>query len=273
MARTPDNHTVLPLFCDDLIASCVDMTPSCFGAYMRLLCYAWTRGGLPNSEAACQRISGGIDRDDWASIRSRLVVIDQGSDAERLTHPRLELERLAVAELREKKAAAGRMGGRPKANGKQNESKTKADTPENGKQNESKTKAPNPNPNPNPSPSVPFSETEENSHTHTACGDEFRQAGWAADEWAAFVAAWNATERAAPWQPLMAPSAWVDHAASPGWLERARAAVARLPGCRWFDTPLAVTRFFEYVDRILAGEFDNPKQDRSRPRQRVGGNL
>lgn len=61
----------------------------------------------------------------------------------------------------------------------------------------------------------------------------------------------------------MAPTGWVDLAASPGWLERARQAMARLPGCRYFDDPLAVTKFFDFVDRILAGEFDNPKKQRA----------
>jgi uncharacterized protein YdaU (DUF1376 family) len=55
MARGRNSHHVLPLFCDDLIASTVDMTPGCFGAYMRILCYAWTRGGVPNDEQACSR--------------------------------------------------------------------------------------------------------------------------------------------------------------------------------------------------------------------------
>lgn len=115
----------------------------------------------------------------------------------------------------------------------------------------------------------------EEIHTHTRAADaEFRNPGWAADEWQRFVAVWNATERASPWVHLTAPSAWVDHAASPGWLERARAAMAHLPQCQWFGQPLAVTRFFEYVDRLLAGEFDNPKQDvRGRKRQPTGGNL
>ena len=125
MARKPDSHHVLPLFCDDLIASCVDMTPACFGAYMRLLCYAWTRGGIPDNEAACSRITGGLESGDWEAIRCRLVQLDDG----RLTHQRLELERVAVAEIREKRSQAGRMGGRPKANGKQTESKSKAPYP------------------------------------------------------------------------------------------------------------------------------------------------
>lgn len=114
----------------------------------------------------------------------------------------------------------------------------------------------------------------EDIHTPHTAEDEFRKPGWAADEWGRFVASWNVTERAARWDPLTAPSGWVDYAASPGWLDKARQALARLPRCEWFDTPLAVTRFFEFVDRILAGEFDNPKNNASRARrQPAGGNL
>jgi len=241
MARKADSHHVLPLFCDDLIASCVDMTPACFGAYMRLLCYAWTRGGIPDNESACCRITGGMDAGDWISIRSRLMVLDDG----RLSHQRLELERVAVSEIREKRAEAGKKGGKAKANGVAN-----------GKQTPGKNLAPY------PSPSLP---SFGNTHTPPDGGDEFRKSGWAADAWAEFVAQWNATERAAKWEPLTAPDGWVDHAATPGWLERARQAMARLPRCKFFDYPLAVTRFFEFVDRILAGEFDNQKRPHGRP--------
>lgn len=108
---------------------------------------------------------------------------------------------------------------------------------------------------------------------HTADGDDFRQPGWAATEWQRFVEQWNATEKAQPWPGLMAPDGWVNNAAYPAWLEKAYQAMARLPQCHFFETPLAVTRFFTYVDRILAGEFDNAKQDRSRARQPIGGNL
>lgn len=254
MARTPNNHHVLPLFCDDLIASCVDMTPARFGAYMRLLCYAWSRGGLPNDEAACGRIAGGFGDGDWEAIRSRLVLISDGEDGERLTHQRLELERQKVAELREKKAAAGKLGGRPKANGKQTESKTKAEAPQNGKQNESKTKAPTPTPTP--------------LCIHTHAGDEFLQPGWAATEWESFVAVWNVTERAAKWTVLSPPDGWIDAAASPGWLQKARQAIERLPRCHYLEKPLAVTQFIQagWADRILAGEFDNAKAKYGRQR-------
>lgn len=113
----------------------------------------------------------------------------------------------------------------------------------------------------------------EETHTLHSGGDCFRQPGWAADEWDRFAAVWNATERATPWPHLTAPSSWVEHAAAPGWLDKAHQAVARLPSCHWFRDPLAVTRFFEYVDRILAGEFDQQKQERGRVRQPAGGNL
>jgi hypothetical protein len=62
----------------------------------------------------------------------------------------------------------------------------------------------------------------------------------------------------------MAPAGWVDLAAAPGWLDRARQAMAKLPACKFFDDPLAVTKFFEFVDRILAGEFDHPKKQRGK---------
>lgn len=113
----------------------------------------------------------------------------------------------------------------------------------------------------------------EETHTPHADDGEFLKPGWAAEAWQAFVEVWNRTERAVPWTPLGPPMGWVDLAATPGWLDRAYEAARRLPQCQWFEQPLAVTRFFEQLDRILAGEFDNPKQDRRRQRQPVGGNL
>jgi hypothetical protein len=117
----------------------------------------------------------------------------------------------------------------------------------------------------------------EDTHTHTpAEPDDFRQPGWADDEWQRFVAAWNVTERAEPWPHLTAPDGWADRAATPGWIQRASEALARLPSRQYFDRPLPVTRFFDFIDRIRAGEFADPKvqhQARSRVRHSIGGNL
>jgi hypothetical protein len=90
------------------------------------------------------------------------------------------------------------------------------------------------------------------------------------------VSIWNVTERAEPWPHLTPPDRWVDLAASPGWLQMASEALARLPSRQYFERPLPVTKFFDLIDRIRAGEFADPKvqhQARSRGRQPAGGNL
>lgn len=98
----------MPLYTSDLVSSCVDMTPHQFGAYVRLLCYAWDNSGLPNDFDACARIAGGIEGQDWKVIRRRLDVIDAGTDRERLSHPRLEAEREKQANLHDSRSEAGR---------------------------------------------------------------------------------------------------------------------------------------------------------------------
>ena len=116
-------------------------------------------------------------------------------------------------------------------------------------------------------PSVPSLPSFEFTHTPRArAGEEFRQPGWAADEWAKFVEVWNRTSRATPWTPLTPPAGWVDAAAVPGWLDKARPARDRLPRCAFFSNPLAVTQFLAdgYADRILAGEFDNARREPTR---------
>lgn len=273
MARQTVDHYI-PFFGRDFYASTAMWTAEEVGHYIRLLVIQWDSGGLPAELDRLELVSPGVGR-VWPLLSSKFPVSEDGFRR----NERMEQHRAKAFELKELRSNAGREGGSKsqanrKQTGKQNASKTSSKTQANGQANgQAKVKPPSPSPSPSPNPTPAPNPDEEITHTHTACGDEFRQPGWAADEWAAFVGIWNATERAAPWQPLIAPAAWVDHAATPGWLERARAAVDRLPGCQWFETPVAVTRFFEYVDRILAGEFDNPKQDRSRPRQRVGGNL
>ena len=275
MARTATNNHVLPLFCDDLIASCVDMTPSCFGGYMRILCYAWSRGGVPNDEAACGRIAGGFAAGDWQVIRSRLVVLDEGTAAERLSHQRLELERAAVVQLREKKSRAGQAGARSRWEGGSGMAEEWQSHPSaiavplaEPCDGIGKTMAPNPNPNPNPN------SQRHNTHTHTTRGSVEPCGGRAAAGWPEFAERWNGTARAQPWPQEGPPACWPRYASSPGWLDRAALALERLPGCEYFDDPVALTKFVQWVDRILAGEFDAAKASAGkRRRQPAGGGL
>ena len=170
-------------------------------------------------------------------------------------------------------ARLGELSKERKQNGSKGGSKTSSKRAAKHVANEQQTEQQNRGVSVSVSDSVSDSFLEDN-HTHTHGGDEFRKPGWAADEWQRFVTSWNVTERAEPWRPLTAPDSWVDLAASPGWLDKARQAVARLPRCEFFQRPLAVTKFFELVDRSFADESNNARQDvRARTRQPTGGNL
>jgi hypothetical protein len=93
-------------------------------------------------------------------------------------------------------------------------------------------------------------------------GGQRARPGWVHDEWARIVAAWNATERAVPWTLATPPNGFADQAASPGWVESALTAIALLPQCRRFERPVPWTQFVRELDRILAGEFRDPREER-----------
>lgn len=96
----------MPVYVSNLIASTVDMTPSQFGCYMRLLCYAWEQCGVPNDFDSCCRIAGGMDAKDWAVIRKRFEVIELPDGQVVLSHPRLEAERAKCQQKYDSKCAA-----------------------------------------------------------------------------------------------------------------------------------------------------------------------
>lgn len=98
--------TWMPLYASDFLSSTMDMTQVQIGAYIRLLCYAWENGGLPNDLEACGRIAGGLTPTDWKIIRRRLVVLDEGTSEERLSHPRMEAERAKCQQKYDSRCAA-----------------------------------------------------------------------------------------------------------------------------------------------------------------------
>ena len=267
MARQTVDHYI-PFFGRDFYASTAMWTAEEVGHYIRLLVIQWDSGGLPAELERLELVSPGVGK-VWSLLSSKFPLGDDGLRR----NLRMEEHRERACELKESRSEAGRNGNQKRwgdrkqiANGSQTGSQTDRKGVANGI-----AKTSPPSPSPSPSPNTSPSPTEE-CKTHTRGENEFSQPGWAADEWQRFVSAWNQTDRACPWTPLVAPQSWVDYAASPGWLDRARQAVERLPQCQWFESPLAVTRFFEYVDRILAGEFDTPKAGQRR-RQPTGGNL
>lgn len=221
--------------------------------------YASNPDGTPRTDEQIADAVAGGSREEKLSA---LAELERSGVLSRDNRGVLFSRRIArLAELSKSRRESGSKGG----------SKRQANAKQNGEQ----TAKQNTGVSVSVSDSVSDSFLEEiHTHTHAAAAaNDFRQPGWAADEWARFVEAWNRTPRAAAWSHLTAPDAWVDLAASPGWLDRARAAMARLPHCHYLERPMAVTHFFNSLDRILAGEFDTPKQDRSKSRKRAVGNL
>jgi uncharacterized protein YdaU (DUF1376 family) len=259
MARQTVDHYI-PFFGRDFYASTAMWTAEEVGHYMRLLIIQWDAGSLPADLDRLELVSPGVGK-VWSLLVEKFPL---GEDGLRRNH-RMEEHRIKAAELQAARSEAGKIGNEKRwsdrkaiANGSQSDRKAIANGIANGIAKVSP---------PSPSPSLSPSEKEKNTTRHGG------EAGWASEEWERFVSAWNRTARAKPWTSLMAPSGWVDLAATPGWLIRAREAMDRLPACEWFSDPVAVTRFFEYVDRIIAGEFDTAKHDGSKRRQPAGGNL
>jgi len=244
----------LPLYVRDFLTSTLGWSAEEKGHYLTLLMIQWDRDGLPAGLPDLERLSPGVGV-VWPMLEAKFPVGDDGQRR----NQRLEAHRGKAIELKEKRVEAAKKAAAAKAaNAEQPLSKRRASA----EQSLSKRERSVIHPPPPPPPPPPSLREEEHTHRTRDAGEDFGHQGWAADEWDRFLAVWNATERAAKWTPLMAPAGWVDLAASPGWLERARQAMARLPRCKFFENPLAVTKFFEFVDRILAGEFDNAKKQR-----------
>lgn len=255
---------VMPFYVRDFMLSTTGWTAEEVGHYIRLLAVQWEQGGLPADLASLKRVSPGLGK-SWKKLEEKFPIFDEKTRR----NPRLESHRKKALEFREKASKAGKKGNERRWNESGGDREPDRE-PDRNPTDLAIAPTSLPNPNPSPSPSLRSGEEKmQNTHTPHARGVDVPGqdgGGWALREWVAFVHVWNRTERAVPWTPLTPPNGWVDVAASPGWLDRARAALDHLPRCRWFGNPLAVTRFLSdgYVDRILAGEFDQPKPTQSR---------
>jgi uncharacterized protein YdaU (DUF1376 family) len=268
----------MPLYVRDFLTSTLGWSAEERGHYLTLLMVAWDRGSLPAELDSLERLSQGVTA-VWPMLADKFPV---GEDGQR-RNARLEHHRERCVELKEKRVEAARRAASAKAAAmaaRANAEQTQSRRTPNAEQTQSNREAIVIHPTSTSTPtSTPTSSLREERNTHTTHAggiSDFSKPGWAADEWDRFAAVWNATERAEPWPHLTAPDGWTDLAASPGWLQRAREALAQLPSRQYFNRPLPVTRFFDFVDRIRAGEFADPKfehQARSRSRQPAGGNL
>jgi hypothetical protein len=89
--------------------------------------------------------------------------------------------------------------------------------------------------------------------------------------WEALRAAWKAG-KGRPWSLPAPPDKAAERLAEPGWFAKALAAIEALPRCRYFRDPVTLPQLVApgFVDRVLGGQFDNPRDQRpgGRPDER-----
>lgn len=68
-----------------------------------------------------------------------------------------------------------------------------------------------------------------------------------------------------PWKLPTAPDKVADRLAEDGWFTKALAAIDALPRCRYFRDPVTLPQLLApgFVDKVLGGQFDNPREQRS----------
>lgn len=81
--------------------------------------------------------------------------------------------------------------------------------------------------------------------------------------WETLRKAWAAgTGR--PWKLPDPPDKAADRLAEEGWFQKALAAIEALPRCRYFRDPVTLPQLVApgFVDKVLGGQFDNPREPR-----------
>jgi hypothetical protein len=87
--------------------------------------------------------------------------------------------------------------------------------------------------------------------------------------WDTLRKAWK-TGPGRPWKLQVPPDKLAERLDEPGWFEKALAAIEALPRCRYFADPVTLPQLVApgFVDKVLGGQFDNPRQ--ARPAGRPG---
>jgi uncharacterized protein YdaU (DUF1376 family) len=101
---------VLPLYANDFIADVVEWTNEEVGIHIKLLCYQWINGSIPNDTESLARMTGTSHSSFvymWERVGGKYVPNDKG----RLINERLEKERKEVERYKQMKSNAGKVGG------------------------------------------------------------------------------------------------------------------------------------------------------------------
>lgn len=99
----------MPLYVADYLADTGHLTAAEHGAYLLLIMHYWSSGALPDDDRKLARIARLSDR-EWKSARP--TIVEFFSDGWR--HERIEAELAEANDAYERRAAAGRKGGKAK---------------------------------------------------------------------------------------------------------------------------------------------------------------
>ena len=95
-----------------------------------------------------------------------------------------------------------------------------------------------------------------------------REASQDEEAWQRLRTAWNAGS-GTPWTPEHPPEKALERLAVPGWIDEALAAIARLPRCRYFTTPVSLPQLCSkpgFARDVAGGRYDEV----SKPKPRHG---
>lgn len=102
----------MPFYVADYLADTGHLTTEEHGAYLLLIFHYWTQRSLPDCDTQLSRIAR-LSRKDWNKVRPAIkAFFDAG-----WKHKRIEAELLKSKEKYEKRARAGRKGGKVRRNG------------------------------------------------------------------------------------------------------------------------------------------------------------
>lgn len=124
----PNRRPWMAFYVSDYLSDTLHLSALEHGAYLLLISHYWVHGGLPTDEAMLQRIAR-LSPDEWATSRAALASFFKPG----WVHSRIERELLEAQIKYEKRANAGRCGG--KASGNSRRSNASAMLPDSLKQN------------------------------------------------------------------------------------------------------------------------------------------
>ena len=274
MANDERVDIFMPLYVRDYLTSTIGWTAEERGHYTTLLFLQWDRLGLPADLASLERLSPGVGA-VWPLLEPKFPVDDDGQRR----NQRLEEHRARAIDLRQRRSAAGRAAAAARVC-----STNRSTNVEQSLSNRSTIDNHPPSPSPSPSYSPtdpPAGEAQRQRQRRPREGSSHSakpqpEDGWTGnvgDQWQILLERWNATPGVKPHRGLQFARSDLlcDRLCDPKWVAEYPEALAKLPSCKFFKTPVQLFQFLDenFVADVLVGRYDDDWRDagasKSRP--------